>query len=162
MPFFPFGFQSCARFLLHFVLFWNWLKLFVLPWQRDAKTKHVCLLVLNQDFSCFFCLFFFPPVSCLANIVKQNHSGKNKATPPFLDNASLITHPDFFQNPVVPLNLLKHAPASNSLTNLNLSFPLKVPWQDLCLKFHLPLVCVTTGFHAISRSVDPWVWASLK
>lgn len=34
--------------------FWNWLKWFVLPWQGDAKTKHVRLLVLNQDFSYSF------------------------------------------------------------------------------------------------------------
>lgn len=40
--------------------FWNWLKQFVLPWQRDAKTKHMCLLVLNQDFSySFFPSFLF-------------------------------------------------------------------------------------------------------
>lgn len=39
--------------------FWKWLKQFFLPWQGDAKTKHVCLLVSNQGFSHSFPSFLF-------------------------------------------------------------------------------------------------------
>lgn len=113
MPFFsfpPLGFKAD----------WNWLKQFVLPWQGDVKTKHVRLMVLNQNFFLQFSQFL-----CLINTVKQDHGAKRKQS-----NPSILgeCHPDntssFFSKTLpVLLNLLKHVPASSSLTNLTLSFP---------------------------------------
>lgn len=74
---------------------WNWLKQFVLPWQGDVKTKHVCLLVLSQDFfSCSFPSFLFNRHS-----ETGSWSKKKRANPPFLENAILITHPAYFPKP---------------------------------------------------------------
>lgn len=97
---------------------WNWLKQFVLPWQGDVKTKHVCLLVLNQDFfSCSFPSFLFNRHSETGSWSKKSNPSLPGECHP--DNTSSL----FSKTLPVLLNLLKHAPASNRLTNLNLSFP---------------------------------------